>query len=286
MITDDGPVDDDWLEIGDARFLPGRGPALPAGEEALPASWWGAVRPRPPVRHLPELVASGMLTAAEAAWLWCAVEAGVSLVVCAGPSGAGKSTLLTALLAAVAEQRALRYALGPVDPLRRDPGLAPAATAIAIPEISPHLPGYVWGPGLGRLLALRSAGAQLLATAHASDPADFLRQVGVYPNSIAPRQAAAFDLLAFLEPGGGATPSHLARLVTLIADGEACLAHDLPADGVTGYGTDWLNGRNPVIASHHSGDISHYVSAFEATQTALPGDPRAAGRALRRLVRG
>ena len=213
---------DSGIEIGDARFLPGREPIPSANPEALPPSWWGSRRPRPPVRHLPDLVAAGMLSAEYAALLWLVVEAGASLVVCSGPSGVGKSTLLTALLACLPEERALRFALGPVDPLRRDPDRLPHEFAIAIAEISPHLPAYVWGPGLGRLVERRRAGAQLLATAHATDPADFVRQVTVYPNDLTTEQVARFDLLLFL------SPNERGELAQARPDGARCRSRDPP----------------------------------------------------------
>lgn len=278
----DRDADDDGIEIGDARFLPGRAPAPPVDPEALPASWWGARRPRPEVRQLPDLVAGGMLAVECAAFLWHAVEAGASLVVCSGPAGVGKSTLLTALLSCLPEERALRFALGPVDPLRRDRGRPADAFAIAIPEISPHLPAYVWGPGLGRLLELRRNGAQLLATAHASDPADFVRQVTVYPNDLALEQVARFDLLIFLRPGEGDRPGRLERIVGLRSDprGLDVIALAGP-DSLAPAAGRWLEEHGGAGGGVHGCDISHSISTLKTAQTAGCADLRAAGRLLR-----
>lgn len=142
-------------------------------------------------------IADRVLDTELAAWLWLLIEAGASTIVCAGPSGAGKSTLLTSLLGFLDTRREPYFVRGRYEQFGSPAPLD--ACALLINEISPHLPVYLWGPGLGRAHELARQGAQLMATAHADTSGELIDQLAAFPNDLLETDLACWDLAIFLD---------------------------------------------------------------------------------------
>ena len=170
----------------------------PAYDE--PYCWWGPGWRSPTPRTLADLVRGGMLTLPLASLLAAAVERRWSLTVVAGPSGTGKTTLLSALLPWLGSDTRRFYLRGSFEPFAflADRGVTPQTSTILCNEISPHLPAYLWGEGVGRVLLAREQGFQVLATAHAADALDFVRLLAGPPLRIRPDRVAGFDLVVAL----------------------------------------------------------------------------------------
>lgn len=173
-------------------------PGQPRYEQ--PFYWWGPGWQPRPERTLRDLLADGVLTAEQAAFLWAALARRWSLVVAGGPSGIGKSTLLAALLPLMPPTTRHIYLRGSYESFAflDDASMDPDQAALLINEISPHLPIYLWGPGVQRALELRKAGHTLLATAHARTPIEFFQLLTGSPLRVPPSHAAAFDLCVLL----------------------------------------------------------------------------------------
>jgi energy-coupling factor transporter ATP-binding protein EcfA2 len=182
-----------------------------------PFAWWGPAWRTPPPRGLADLIDDGVVTVDQAARLLALVTNRASIVVVAGPSRAGKSTLLAALAAALPESTRRIYPRGCYEPFAfvDDPAARPAETALLINEISPHLPVYLWGPGVGRVLRLGAAGYQLFATAHARDVDDFVASLASPPLRLSLREIAAFQVVAILDRPDGNDRFRLSRLWAL-----------------------------------------------------------------------
>ena len=75
----------------------------------------------------------------------------------------------------------------------------PRETALMINEISPHLPVYLWGPAVGRILEAAQRGFMLMATAHADSIHDLVRALTGSPLHIRAAQVAALEFVAVLE---------------------------------------------------------------------------------------
>ncbi|MDQ3044378.1 MAG: hypothetical protein M3R06_04395 [Chloroflexota bacterium] len=174
-----------------------------------PFAWWGPLG-RPVHAHgLDDLVAGSVLPAALATILAEAVKRGASLVVVAGPSGAGKTTLLSALLerlSATTRRVHIRGCYEPFD-FRREPESA-AGTILLINEISAHLPVYLWGPGVRRVLQAGLAGYQLAATAHAFNAQEFVASLAGYPLRVPLAEIVAFHLVVALDAWNDGTEIH------------------------------------------------------------------------------
>jgi energy-coupling factor transporter ATP-binding protein EcfA2 len=142
-----------------------------------------------------------VLAPAAAGLLWALLARRASVVVAAGPSGAGKTTLLTALLDFLPTGTRRVYVRGCFEPFRflADPAVEPRRTSLLVNEISPHLPSYLWGPGVRRLLATKRDGYVLAATAHAASVEDLVGSLAGYPLRIPPAEMAAFDLVVVLD---------------------------------------------------------------------------------------
>jgi energy-coupling factor transporter ATP-binding protein EcfA2 len=173
----------------------------PATRYDEPFSWWGPGWQERTERSLAELLRDGTIDLERAALLWAALARRQSLAVVAGPSGAGKTTLLTALLAFLPSETRRIYPRGAFETFAflTDPDAAPRRSALLINEISPHLPVYLWGPAVGRMLAARSAGYMLLATAHAESAVQFVALLTGSPLRVPAAEVAAFDLVVVLE---------------------------------------------------------------------------------------
>ena len=162
-----------------------------------PFHWWGPPWSAPNPVSLDQLVAGGTLSAAEAEWLARHVAEGGSLLVAAGPSGAGKSTLAAALAAIVPDSRQKTYLRGEYESFEWIAESASTLT-ILVNEISDHLPVYAWGSVARAVFQLVEAGAQVIATAHASNDVELIRQFGGEPVRATWPQIATLDVVVFL----------------------------------------------------------------------------------------
>jgi energy-coupling factor transporter ATP-binding protein EcfA2 len=129
-----------------------------------------------------DLIDAGTVDLSVAALLWELVARRSSIVVIAGPSGAGKTTLLTALTDFLPPEELLLPVRGVFDPLSflEVPTIDPDETTVMVNEISPHLPVYLWGPSVERLLTSRRR-FRVFATAHASSARDLVAQLAGFP---------------------------------------------------------------------------------------------------------
>jgi hypothetical protein len=163
-----------------------------------PFGWWGPVWAPPVARSLDELVASCTLPDELAHVLKTLVGRRASIVVTAGPSGAGKTTFLTALLDHLPRATTRVYVRGCYEPFDFLDQTDPATTALLVNEISPHLPIYLWGPGVRRTLQAVASGYQLAATAHAESVEDFIYSLSAYPLHLSASLLRGIDLLILL----------------------------------------------------------------------------------------
>lgn len=170
----------------------------------VPFLWWGPSGGSPPRRNLAWLVGQGTLSAPTAGLLAAAVAGRLSLAVVAAPSGIGKTTLLTAALAHLPADARRIYPRGQWEPFSffGHPEVRSGRDALLVNEISPHLPGYLWGTGVGRVLDAARMGFALYATAHAADAASLARMVSGPGLSLPIAAAAAFHLVAAIESAG------------------------------------------------------------------------------------
>jgi hypothetical protein len=163
-----------------------------------PFGWWGPVWTPPVARSVDELVLAGTLSDELAALLTTLVRQRASIVVAAGPSGAGKTTFLTTLLDHLPPKTTRVYVRGCYEPFDFLNQTDPASTALLVNEISPHLPIYLWGPGVRRTFEAIAKGYQLAATAHANSVEDFVYSLSAYPLRIPADLLRAIDLLILL----------------------------------------------------------------------------------------
>jgi type IV secretory pathway ATPase VirB11/archaellum biosynthesis ATPase len=149
---------------------------MPLARYEEPFAWWGPGWPAPAPRGIDDLLRDESIDSWTAANLWAALARRYSLVVVAGASGVGKTTLLTALLEFLPPGTRRVYLRGCFETFAflSDPTIDPHETALLINEISPHLPVYLWGPAVGRILEAPERGFQLLATAHANSVLDLV----------------------------------------------------------------------------------------------------------------
>ena len=155
----------------------------------------------PTPRDIAELLRDETVDSWTAANLWAALARRRSLAVIAGASGAGKTTLLTALLDFLPPHTHRIYPRGCFETFTflSDPAISPQESALLINEISPHLPVYLWGPAVGRILEAAQRGFALLTTAHAESVHDFVGALTGSPLHIPAPQTAAIEYVAVLE---------------------------------------------------------------------------------------
>jgi hypothetical protein len=122
-------------------------------------------------------------------------------VVVAGESRVGKSTLLSAVLDFLPPNTRRVYPRGCFESFAflSDPVIEPSQTALLINEISPHLPVYLWGPAVGRVLEAAQQGFMLLATAHADSVYEFVGALTGSPLRVPPAQVAAIEFVVVME---------------------------------------------------------------------------------------
>jgi hypothetical protein len=153
------------------------------------------------VRGIAELLRDETLGSWTAANLWAALARGRSLAVVSGPSGVGKTTLLTALLDFLPPRTRRIYPRGCFETFAflSDPLFTAGETALLINEISPHLPVYLWGPGVGRTLEAGDLGYTVLATAHADTVHEFVGILTGSPLRLPTSLVATFEFVVVME---------------------------------------------------------------------------------------
>ena len=166
-----------------------------------PFAWWGPGWQAPAPRGIADLLRDETIDSWSAANLWAALARRQSLAVVAGGSGVGKTTLLTALLDFLPPGTRRVYLRGCFETFAflSDSTINPRGTGLMINEISPHLPVYLWGPAVGRVLEAAQRGFMLLATAHADSVHDLVRALTGSPLHIRAAQVAALELVVVLE---------------------------------------------------------------------------------------
>ena len=166
-----------------------------------PFAWWGPGWQVREPRDIAGLLRDGTIDSWTAANLWAALARRRSLVVVAGESEVGKSTLLNALLDFLPPTTRRVYPRGCFESFTflADPAIDPSQTALLINEISPHLPVYLWGSAVGRVLEAAQRGFTLLATAHADSVHEFVAALTGSPLRIPLAQAAAFEFVVVME---------------------------------------------------------------------------------------
>ena len=166
-----------------------------------PFAWWGPGWQAPAPRDIADLLRDETIDAWTAANFWAGLARRRSLAVVAGESGVGKTTLLTALLDFLPSNTHRVYLRGCFETFAflSDPNTTPTQTALLINEISPHLPVYLWGPAVGRILGAAQRGFMLLATAHADSVHEFVGALTGSPLRIPVVGAAAFEFVIVME---------------------------------------------------------------------------------------
>ena len=166
-----------------------------------PFAWWGPSWQAPAPRGAAELLRDDTIDSWTAANLWAALARRRSLTVVAGASGVGKTTLLTALLDFLPPNTRRIYLRGCFETFGfiTEPTVSPLETALLINEISPHLPVYLWGPAVSRVMEAAQRGFSLLATAHANSVHDFVGALTGSPLHIPAAQTATFEFVVVLE---------------------------------------------------------------------------------------
>jgi hypothetical protein len=166
-----------------------------------PFAWWGPGWQAPSPRGIADLLRDETVDLWTAANLWAALARRHSLSVVAGASRLGKTTLLTALLEFLPPSTRRIYPRGCFETFAflSDSTINPLETALMINEISPHLPVYLWGPAVGRVLEAAQRGFQLLATAHADSVQDLVAALTGSPLHIPAAETAALEFVAVLE---------------------------------------------------------------------------------------
>ncbi|CAN5624623.1 hypothetical protein BH23CHL5_BH23CHL5_17930 [soil metagenome] len=153
-------------------------------DRSEPFFWWGSRPGRRPVATLEQLIELGMLAPSAARLLLDLIDEGTSIFVVSQAAGAGKSTLLAALLAECDTSRKTLYLRGSYETFDFLKTADPLTHRLAVNELSPHLPIYLWGKPVTRFLSTSKAGYQLLATAHAASVAGFVQSLITPPLDI------------------------------------------------------------------------------------------------------
>lgn len=188
-----------------------------------PFLWWGPVWEPPPVRSLVELIQDEVTTPAVAALLWGMLARRASIIVAAGPRGVGKTTVLSALLDCYPATSRRLYLRGCYESFAflDDPTVDPGESLLLVNEISSHLPAYLWGPGVRRLLQAAGQGFTFAATAHATAIEELVGQLAGYPLHIPMSELAAINLVVLLAPPGSAAGRwRVEQVWTLAQQGE------------------------------------------------------------------
>ena len=252
-----------------------------------PFGWWGPVWEPPALRTIRDLVRDGTLTAETAALLWTLLARRASIVVAAGPGGAGKTTLLTALLDLLPVDTRRVYVRGCYESFAflDDPTTDPDQTYLLVNEISAHLPIYLWGPAVLRVLDTARGGYRLAATAHATTVEGFVQTLAGYPLRVPADAIAAIDLVVVLDAWKegetvrrevamvaalALTPDgkglHVERLVERTRRGEPPVLDVAAVTGVIAR----LTGRPPSDIAHEASGVLREIEERFAALGSLP----------------
>ena len=133
--------------------------------------------------------------------LWALLARRTSIAVVAGPRGAGKTMLLTALLDFLPTGTQRLYLRGCYEPFAflDDPAVEPDRAVLLVNEISGHLPSYLWGPAVRRVLHATRHGFSLAATAHATGADDLVAMLARHPLRVPPPEIAAIEVVVVLD---------------------------------------------------------------------------------------
>jgi hypothetical protein len=166
-----------------------------------PFAWWGPGWQVPERRDIAALLRDETIDSWIAANVWSALARRRSLVVVSGESEVGKTTLLSALLEFLPPNTRRVFPRGCFESFAflSDSAIDPSRTALLINEISPHLPVYLWGPAVGRVLEAAQRGFTLLATAHADSVHEFVGALTGSPLRIPLAQVAAFEFIVVMK---------------------------------------------------------------------------------------
>lgn len=198
----------------------------PPADPPEPYGWWGLGWDVPDPLSVVDLLAAGNFDARTAATLWLAIESRASISVAAEPSGAGKTTTLTALCDFLPPDTVPIYLRGAQETFDWQARADPARSYLLCNEISPHLPVYLWGAGVGRLFAAAEAGFGFGATMHARSATAVVATLSDPPLGISPRALARLDLVLTLavEWRAAGPRRRLDALTLLRRDGDDTLA--------------------------------------------------------------
>jgi type IV secretory pathway ATPase VirB11/archaellum biosynthesis ATPase len=215
--------------------------------------------PNPLTIH--DLIQDNVLTAECAALLILFIGHRASLIVAAGPSGAGKTTLLTALLDFLPPKTRRIYLRGCYEPFDFLDATDPQSSVLLVNELSPHLPIYLWGPGVRRALQAVQSGYQLAGTAHATSVDEFVYSLAGYPLRIPAAEIAEIDLLVLLDAW------HDGRIVRREVRSIVHLSHGTEPARLT-----------PIVLAerpHRGEPIALHLDAARTVFQHLSGDPDA-----------
>jgi energy-coupling factor transporter ATP-binding protein EcfA2 len=222
-----------------------------------PFAWWGPGWPAPAPRDIATLLQEETIDSWTAANLWAALARRRSLAVVAGGGGVGKTTLLTALLEFLPPSTRRIYLRGCFETFTfmSDPTVTPGETALLINEISPHLPVYLWGPAVSRVLGAAQQGFALLATAHADSVHDLVGALTGSPLHIPAAETAAFEFVVVLERHEASRSGRRVRAawrlqptrdgVTIAPLSAPPVSHD-----ISGESSNFLNDPRACFPSH------------------------------------
>lgn len=234
---------------------------------AEPFFWWGPGWASPQRRDLGSLLRDGTIDVWTTAQLWAALARRRSLAVVSGPSGVGKTTLLTALLELLPAGTRRIYVRGCFETFAflDDPEIDPRRTALLVNELSPHLPVYLWGPGVARLASAARHGFAILATAHAASGLEFAGTLAGAPLRLPADQVAAFEFVAAIAPAGasasGRRVTGMWRLAATPGGGiavESLAAFTAPGRTVASPSQPWfppseIETRARLLTAHREG---------------------------------
>jgi hypothetical protein len=235
----------------------GNFPVSPGPRYDEPFAWWGPGWPAPEPRNIAQLLQDETVDSWTAANLWAALARRQSLAVVATGSGVGKTTLLTALLEFLPSRTRRIYLRGCFETFSfvSDPTIIPGETALLVNEISPHLPVYLWGPAVSRVLGAVQRGFALLATAHADSVHDLVGALTGSPLHIPAAETAAFEFVVVLERHEASRSGRRVRAawrlqptrdgVTIAPLSAPPVSHDISAES-----SNFLNNPRACFPSH------------------------------------